>query len=267
MPHMPKMDMKAPHLPSPVAMLPSGGAPWGGGDDGDDQEKLTCYESVFGKKEPKPLPANFCEYIAYSWAEFAHDSDVFSALFATEKEIERYGYLERMLVLLHTILIALFASSLMKSVFQCQSERGEGGAAKYLVAGVLQPMLKLLMLTWFIKLVFQRGIKQRYDFMSRLSKAAHVVALCILIGTGGMAFLGLMYGPPLDDGCAEWLLRQPDAWQIGYLFANWAFGEIIMAYVFFLLTQWLCSSACGGGPLYGPPVTASTASPQQQANV
>lgn len=59
----------------------------------------------------------FGSWLSKKSKEWAKSSDLFNIFLATTEEIERYSYIERLLVILHVILITLFCSSFLASIF------------------------------------------------------------------------------------------------------------------------------------------------------
>jgi hypothetical protein len=110
-----------------------GGKVEGGGDGGsggDQSQTGNNFQSppVEEVNAIQP-PATFGEWVKKRTLEWSKESDVFGMFFATPKEIEAYAYHERLLVILHIVLITLFCSSFMSSIFACSIHRGYASVA------------------------------------------------------------------------------------------------------------------------------------------
>lgn len=129
-----------PHVNMPHMANVFGGAQggerlgWGGdagggaaGSAGAPPEVANSLQSP-PEEETKP-PATFGGWLSRKTYEWARGSDVFGIFLATPEEIEAYAYHERLLVILHILLITLFCSSIMSSLFACPISQGYASIA------------------------------------------------------------------------------------------------------------------------------------------
>ena len=103
-----------------------GGVVAGEGDKGrgvDQPEAANNIQSPPVEEINKP-PATFGGWVKQRTFQWCKQSDVFGIFLATPEEIAAYAYHERLLVILHIILITLFCSSFMTSIFACPIHRG-----------------------------------------------------------------------------------------------------------------------------------------------
>jgi len=186
---------------------PSGGTSTQGPVNAGDRP-VTCQEVCFGEKEEEEqeeVPDNFGDYLSFMWKKFAHDSDVWGFLYATPEERSNYGYIERNLVLFHTFIIGLFTAAMTDNVVCGDADNVGLQVLKWIVPSFIEPLFKFPMLSWVIRLIFQKRMS------SATNVCQHAVAFAILIAGAGFSLTYMFYGPE-DGECGDnWVLQSDGA--------------------------------------------------------
>jgi len=176
-------------------------------------------------------PDDTYNYLRWTFASWARKSDIMGACFATDDELQCFSPLERMCVVVHTMLVALFSYRLFFSATACSYLNSYGYVSDengkqfyYWMPGLLVPVFRLLFLTWLIKLIFMKPME------NETSVIAHGCAGLVFISTAGIALIMLFNGPREEDPCGPWVFHQPAISNLGYWFVSWLISETIVQY-------------------------------------
>jgi len=187
-------------------------------------------------------PDGWVDWIRWTFASWARKSDLLGAWFSTQEELESYSRIERMCVIVHTMIVALFAYRLLYSTTSCSFGytngivSDENGKQFYTwVPGLFVPVLRVVFLTWLIKLIFMKPMVQGTEKETQLSVTAHAVAFIIMIASAAIAGVMLFNGPPEEDPCGAWVFKRPSYTNVSYWFCSWLASETIYQYCIYVI--------------------------------